>query len=76
MSEDYVEIPYQELKDDVLEGIIKEFVLREGTDYGSGEYSLEQKVVEVKNQLKSGKARVIFDPNEESCNIVMSSSLR
>lgn len=76
MNEDYVEIPYQELKDDVLEGIIKEFVLREGTDYGSGEYSLEQKVVEVKNQLKSGKARVIFDPKEESCNIVMSSSLR
>lgn len=75
MDEEFIEIPYQELSSDVLKGIIEEFILREGTEYGSAEFSLEQKVAQVKDQLTSGKVVVVFNPQEESCNIVVASTL-
>ncbi len=67
---DGVVIPFQELSPEVLEGIIQEFVLREGTEYGAKEYSLPEKVEHVRKQLEQGKAQIIFDPKEESCDIV------
>ncbi|HAS48820.1 MAG TPA: hypothetical protein DCS33_05965, partial [Gammaproteobacteria bacterium] len=47
-------IPYQELEAETLRAIIEEFISREGTDYGAHEYSLEQKVQQVRNQLERG----------------------
>ena len=63
-------IPINTLSAEVLEGIIQEFVLREGTEYGQREYSLPEKVERVRQQLEQGKAQIIFDPKEESCDIV------
>ena len=37
-------IPEDTLKAETLNRVIEEFVLREGTDYGLREFSLEQKV--------------------------------
>ena len=47
-------IPWQDLAPETLDNLIESFVLREGTDYGEQERSLEQKVNDVKRQLKSG----------------------
>ena len=38
-------ILWDELSAPALEGIIEEFVLREGTEYGASEYSLDQKKI-------------------------------
>ncbi len=65
-----MEIPFQKLKPDILRGVIEEFVLREGTDYGERSFSLEQKVNEVKEQLQRGEVYISFDGEEESCNIL------
>jgi uncharacterized protein YheU (UPF0270 family) len=43
--------------------------LREGTDYGEKDFSLEQKVAHVMRQLERGEARVMFDPNTETVDI-------
>ena len=51
----YVIIPRQELATDTLNSLIESFVLREGTDYGEHERSLEQKVEDVRRQLKTAK---------------------
>ena len=64
-----VAIPYRELTPDALQGVIESFVLREGTDYGMHEYSLEQKVAHVMRQLERGEAHILFDPNTESIDI-------
>ena len=48
-------IPRQELATDTLNSLIESFVLREGTDYGEHERSLEQKVEDVRRQLKTAK---------------------
>ena len=36
-------IPYQQLSADALDGILEDFVTREGTDYGDYDYSLADK---------------------------------
>ncbi len=64
-------IPHEKLNSDTLYAIVEEFVTREGTDYGESEVSLQQKTDQIMNQLKSGKALVVFDPSLQNCNIVL-----
>lgn len=71
--EEPVAIPPSELSAQALQGVIEHFVLREGTEYGERDFSLEQKVAHVMRQLEKGEARVMFDPNTESVDIVMAS---
>jgi uncharacterized protein len=65
-----VSVPHTELSSDALRGVLESFVLREGTDYGERDYSLEQKVAHVMGQLERGEARIVFDPNTETVDIV------
>jgi uncharacterized protein len=69
--EDPITIPHTELTADALQGVIESFVLREGTDYGAHDYSLEQKVAHVLRQLERKEALIVFDPNTESIDIVV-----
>ncbi|MBK6658111.1 MAG: YheU family protein [Proteobacteria bacterium] len=71
-----MEIPFRELSDSALRGVIEAFVLREGTDYGETHHSLEDKVQQVLRQLERAEARIVFDANTESVDIVVSASLR
>jgi len=66
-----VDVPYTELEPDLLQAVIESFVLREGTDYGEKELSLEDKVARVIAQLKRGEARIIFDPETDSVTIAV-----
>lgn len=68
---DYIEIPSQQLTTDVLDAVIEEFITREGTDYGLAEFSLEQKVQQVKRQLDAGKVMIVYDPVSESCTLLL-----
>ena len=65
-------IPHAELSAEALQSIVESFVLREGTDYGEREISLDQKVAQVLRQLERGEARIIFDAELESVDIVVS----
>jgi len=65
-----VVVPYGDLAADLLRAVVESFVLREGTDYGERELSLEDKVAHVITQLKRGEARIVFDPESESVSIV------
>ena len=71
-----VVIPHRELSAAALRGVIESFVLREGTDYGEKDFSLEQKVAHVTRQLERGDARIVFDPNTESIHIVSAHPIR
>jgi len=65
-----VAVPYSELSADALNGVIDNFILREGTDYGDRAFSHEQKVAQVLRQLERGEARIMFDPLDSSVTIV------
>lgn len=62
-------IPISELSADTLENIAKEFVLREGTDYGEMEFDLSTKVEQVLAQLRSGKAVLVYSELHETVDI-------
>ena len=63
-------VPYTELAPDLLRAVVESYVLREGTDYGEREFSLEDKVAHVIGRLKRGEAQIVFDPETESISIV------
>jgi uncharacterized protein len=54
---------------EALRGVLEAFVLREGTDYGHRDYSLEQKCAEVVRQLQDGRAEIWFDADTSSVEI-------
>ncbi len=64
-----IAIPYQELSDEALRGVLEAFVLREGTDYGAREVEFETKVAQVRGQLERGEAQIWFDPETSSVDI-------
>jgi uncharacterized protein len=63
-------VPHRELSEDALRGLIESFVLREGTDYGEREFTLQQKVAHVMRQLERSEARITFDPATGTVSIV------
>ncbi|MGO9513857.1 MAG: YheU family protein [Steroidobacteraceae bacterium] len=63
-------VPHTALTADLLRSVIESFVLREGTDYGEREFSLEEKVARVVRLLEHGEAQIIFDPRTDSVDIV------
>jgi uncharacterized protein YheU (UPF0270 family) len=65
-----VEVPYVELPAETLRAVVESFVLREGTDYGERDVSLESKVADVMRQLQRREAVIVFDPVTESVAIV------
>ena len=66
-----VDVPYTELGPELLRAVVESFVLREGTDYGEREVPHDQKVASVIRQLERGEARLIFDPQTDSVDIVL-----
>jgi hypothetical protein len=69
-------IPHSELNPDTLQGLIEEFVTRDGTDYGFEERSLQEKVAAIRRQLDSGEVVILFSELQQSCNIVPKASLK
>jgi uncharacterized protein YheU (UPF0270 family) len=71
-----VTIPHAELSPDALRGVIDNFILREGTDYGDKDVSHDAKVAQVLLQLERSEARILFDPLDSSVTIVASNTFR
>lgn len=62
-------VPWQQLSDAALRGVIEEYVTREGTDYGHETYSLERKVADVRAQLERGEAWLDYDPKTDTVTL-------
>ena len=65
-----VRIPMDRLSREALLGVVDDFILREGTDYGHGEPTLEEKRTTVIRRLREGEAHIVFDRATETCSIV------
>jgi uncharacterized protein YheU (UPF0270 family) len=70
-----VQLAPDDLEPDTLRAVVESFVLREGTDYGAHEASLDAKVAQVLMQLRRGQAHITFDPVTESVNVVVTSAI-
>ena len=64
-----IKLSIDRLSPEALQGVIDEFVSRDGTDYGMTEAALETKIQQVKRQLTSGHAVLVYDSETKTCNI-------
>lgn len=62
-------VPWQQIDPETLDSLIREFVLREGTDYGVQEISLQKKIDQVKAQLQRGDAVIVYSELHETVDI-------
>gem|GEM_PF-19280 len=63
-------IPYKQVSADALQALVEGFILRDGTDYGLVEASLEEKVAQVMLQLERDEVQVVFDAVSESASLM------
>ncbi|MCE2028560.1 YheU family protein [Sessilibacter corallicola] len=63
-------IPIDQLPKDVLDGVVEEFITREGTDYGEIEFTLAEKREQILRQLRNGDIVIVYDESTESVNIL------
>jgi uncharacterized protein len=65
-----MEIPWERIPAETLRKMAENYILREGTDYGQKDFSIEEKTRQVIGQLKRKEAVIVFDPETESFNIL------
>ena len=63
-------IPHERLAPETLNSLIESVIHREGTDYGSSEYSLATKIDQVKRQIFSSEIVIVFDNQTDSINLL------
>lgn len=63
-------IPINSIEPQTLLNIIESFILREGTDYGDEEASMEEKIAAIKIALRQGKVVLVYSELYETVNIV------
>ncbi len=62
-------VPWDRVSPAALQGIIEEYVTREGTEYGPTDVPLEDKVRQVRRQLEKGEVVVLFDLTSQTVNL-------
>jgi len=65
----HVDVPHGELAAEVLRHLVEEFVTRDGTDYGTVERTLDEKVAAVMRQLEAGELVIRVDTEHETIDI-------
>ena len=63
-------IPIERLSSETIQGVIEEFILREGTDYGEKETSMETKIRQVRTKLEKKLSVLVFDDESETTSIL------
>ncbi|HEX5660587.1 MAG TPA: YheU family protein [Polyangiales bacterium] len=72
----HIRVPADALSAEALDGLVEEFITREGTDYGQREFSLEDKRSGVLRQLQRGEVAIVFELESESTTLVTKQELR
>lgn len=72
VKETPIEIPPDQISPETLRSLVESFVLREGTDYGSVEVSLDKKIEQVLQQIQRKEVKILFDQVSESVSLLTS----
>lgn len=62
-------LDYHLLNPETLRAVVEEFALRDGTDYGEREASVDTKCAHVMRLMEQGKVELVFDPETQSCDL-------
>lgn len=70
-NEEGIEVPYAQIDPETLGRMIQEFVSRDGADWGDAGCTLEDKVEQVLQQLRSKQVKVVFDLTSQTANLIV-----
>ena len=70
-NEHRITVPIDQLSEPALLGVLDAFILREGTDYGHQDYTLDEKRQRVMAMLRKGDAEICYYPENEHIDIVL-----
>lgn len=65
-----IEIDHRLLSEEALENLIIDIITRQGTDYGEYEIEIQTKINQLKRNLKSGDAVIVYSSKEDICEII------
>jgi uncharacterized protein len=71
-----IEIDPTSLSSQALNGIIENFILREGTDYGANEVSYEKKAEQIGRQILKGTVKIVYDQTTETVSLLKEQDYR
>jgi uncharacterized protein len=63
-------VPHDRISPDTLRKMVEEFVTRDWSELTDEGCALDEKIEQVIQQLKDGRAKVVFDLTTETCNIL------
>ena len=70
MNEDFLNIPLDRINPDTLRKMVEEFVTRDWSELADSDYTLNEKVDQVLQQLHDKRARIVYDTTTESWNVI------
>ena len=71
-----IDVPYRDISPDALQGLLEDFVTRQGYDTTEVDAGLEDWVQQVRQQLVKGELTIVFDPLTESVTILTKQEYR
>ena len=75
-SEEGVVVPIERINPDTLRKMVEEFVTREWSELSDADFTFEDKIEQVIQQLKDNNISIVYDLTTESCNIVPADKTR
>ena len=72
MDEEAFEIPLERINPETLRKMVEEFVTRDWSELADSEYTMDEKVDQVLQQLHDKRARIVYDGTAESWNVIPS----
>ena len=65
-----MEVPFHMLKPETLTEVIKDFLLKKGSDFGHEGVNLQYRIEQIKSLVEQKKIKIIFDDKTQSCRLV------
>ena len=69
-GEEGVAVPFDRISPDALYNMLSDYVSREWSELADAGFTHEDKVEQVQQQLKEGKAKILFDLSSNTWNII------
>lgn len=70
MDEESFDIPLDRINPETLRRMVEEFVTRDWSELADSEFTMDEKVGQVLEQLHDKKARIVYDSTSESWNVI------
>jgi uncharacterized protein len=72
MDEEALDIPLDRINPGTLRKMVEEFVTRDWSELADSEYTMDEKVGQVLQQLHDKRARIVYDSTTETWNVIPS----